>query len=334
MTDWPEIAVLDVGHGNCSLIIDGEAVYVVDAARGTRALRRALAQRRLKEVDVVLLSHGDADHVGGLIGLLTNPSVAIGRVYLNPEIRGTKLWKSLRVAVRDARKRGGTKIVTALTTAISDDLELPRLDVTVLGPTPESAMGLGETVDGDQLSPNGMSAVIRIADVHASVLLPGDIDAKGLQELLADGVDLDATVLVFPHHGGYPGDGDAEEFARTLTAAVDPETVLFSLARSDEENPRPEIVQGLREAAPNAQIACTQLSPLCAESVPAVAQPYLSSFPGQGQKTGCCCAGTVEMQFTDNGLARPQLPGHRAFVKHHVPAALCRWQPRGSSAAR
>jgi beta-lactamase superfamily II metal-dependent hydrolase len=322
--NFPEATILDVGYGNCALIVDEQAVTIADTPQRAAELRVALEEKNIERITAVLVSHGDADHIGGLMALFTNPDVAIDRVYINPDAeRTSEIWSDLRTALQDARRRGEVRVTPSLTS----DTELPfhsDLSLRVLAPLPEDALGGvgGRSVQGRRQDANTLSSVIRVEGAGHAILLAADLDSNGLEALVAEGADLRAQVLVFPHHGGRPGSGDARTFARELTELVQPEVVVFSLGRGRPDNPRPEIVAGVRDAAPAAHIACTQLSRLCALALPLAAQPHLSALPAAGLPHNCC-AGTLEIEFRPDGLYAPQVPGHRSFVTEQVPHALC-----------
>lgn len=143
----------------------------------------------------------------------------------------------------------------------------------------------------------------------------GDLDATGFDELVGDVTALDADVLVFPHHGGDPGGPDARCFARRVTEAVGPETVIVSVSRTGPSaRPDTEIVMGVLAGAPNVHVACTQLSKDCAHTVREAEDAHLSDLPSRGRITGHCCAGTVEFRFTETGIVAGQLPDHAMFV--------------------
>lgn len=324
--DRPELTVLDVGRGSCNLIVDGEMAFVIDTPQGNRMLNLALADKGISHLDAVLISHGDADHVGGVMSLLANSSVEIDQVYLNPEMdRETDVWEDLQKALKDARKRGKVRLRTELTMSTEEDVQLPRLRVEILAPAPENAMtgAGGRSAEGRRMTSNSMSVVLRLSDDDCrGVLLTGDIDGVGIDEALDEGRDLEADVLVFPHHGGRPGRSDPEAFARVLTEQVRPETVIFSLSREQEKLPNSKIIEGVRAAGGQSHIACTQLSKQCCATAPSVDQPYLSTLPSRGKANGHCCAGTVEIFFTESGVHSPQLDGHGEFVSG-LPEALC-----------
>lgn len=118
---------------------------------------------------------------------------------------------------------------------------------------------------GRPISSNSLSAVMRV--LHADVpraLLTGDLDDVGLADLERSAVDLDAELLVFPHHGGHVPQGENAMFAGRLCRAVGATTIVFSLGRGKHRTPRPEIVRAVEAALPTAHVACTQLSARCA----------------------------------------------------------------------
>lgn len=323
--DALEMTVLDVGHGSCSLVIDGQMTFVVDTPLKNRMLNLALADKGITSIDAILISHGDADHVGGVLSLLTNSSIKVDRVYLNPEMeRDSEAWEDLREALKDARKRGETVLTTSLTTNTEEEVQLPRLAVEILAPFPENAMsGAGGTsVGGKKLESNTMSAVIRFKDRNSrGVLVAGDVDRTGLDEAISEAVDLEADILVFPHHGGLPGRSHPEGFAREIMERVKPSMVVFSQSRKSGL-PRREILQGIKDGGAKPHIACTQLSKNCASALPDADRPYLSELSQRGGTTRRCCAGPVEIFFTRAGLYSPQLEGHADFVSG-LKSALC-----------
>jgi competence protein ComEC len=329
-TGWPELCILDVGHGNCALIEDQGTVFIVDAPSKCRELLRALEQREIDEIDTVIISHGDADHAGLLTSILLDESIQIGRLFVNPEAkRSTKLWTAIRIAIGHARKRYGLHVVIGLTTETTADLQMPRLQVEVLAPTPEvAASGVGgRTIGGQLLTSNAMSAVIRFRNrATTGVLLAGDIDVVGLDVFLDEYPGPRAEVLVYPHHGGRPGTGDPEDFAARLAAAVRPVMVVMSLSRNDSELPRRDVLAGIRSARPQVHIACTQLSRQCSEGPAPAPQDFLSDLPARG-RPGACCAGTLEFVFTEDGLNRVQAPAHRDYVRRAVPTPACTAEP-------
>lgn len=326
-----ELSVLDVGHGNCAVLEDGQGTVVIDAAERDTLLE-FLEQRRITAVDTILISHADADHVAGLIGLLGQRHLTIKSVHLNSEpLRRSSLWTALRVALADARRRRAVEVIPHLSTSSTGALRRQaEVQVEVLAPAPELALGGagGRDLDDRRLSANAMSAVVRVvSDSGAEALLAGDLDDIGLDNLLADHPAPRARVLVFPHHGGRPGRADPYRFAKRLCEAVQPEVVVFSIGRGRHATPQPEIVRGVLAAAPSVHIACTQLSEWCAAALPGSSPGHLSDSPARGRPANACCAGTLRFML---GAAAPTYAparsNHVAFVARDAPTALCLWR--------
>ena len=84
----PELLVLDVAHGNSTLVIGKETTVLVDAPRGGLHIG-ALKAKSIQEVHAVLLSHADADHMGGVSNLLYEEDIRVHRVYVNADASKT-----------------------------------------------------------------------------------------------------------------------------------------------------------------------------------------------------------------------------------------------------
>ena len=111
----PILTILDVGHGVCAVLQADHDVAVIDAGAGDTLLQ-FLEDRAIGQVDYLLLSHGDADHIAGAVELLSQTEIVVGRVLVNPDDRASIIWKDLRFAARDARQRGETQVQPSLST--------------------------------------------------------------------------------------------------------------------------------------------------------------------------------------------------------------------------
>ncbi len=325
----PELIILDVGHGNCALLRDTEAITIIDCAPGP-TLIDTLDDLGIHEIEHVLLSHADTDHIGGIAGLLRNARLVVRNIYVNADAaKTTRSWYDFRIAVREARERSGTRVHTALTTTQSRLLVSGEVTIEVLAPLPEQILGGSGArgVDRRRLDTNSVSVVIRLVHRdHGIALLPGDLDAGTLDGLLAAATDLTASLLVFPHHGGRPGRSDSRIFAERLSEVVQPRLVIFSISRERFKNPQPDIVQGIRRAIPEAHILCTQLSQRCAALPLANAIfDHLTPLAAQGRALGSCCGGTVVVRIDGaNTNYTPLARAHRGFIRGQgVPTPLC-----------
>ncbi|WP_368860005.1 ComEC/Rec2 family competence protein [Streptomyces capoamus] len=288
-------AILNVGHGNCSLIYDGTSGVVVDVP-AVEPLLQEMATVGAQVVEHLILSHADNDHIKGAAALMAHDEVTVKTLWANPDsTKFSEAFLDLLTVAADRQRKGLIGVRTNLNVGSDGLLDVRRIGVRVLHPGIVWA-GVGPTGGAHPLGPitsNGMSAVVRIElDGKPAVLLPGDLDAKGFAEMQRANVDMSAPVLVFPHHGGRSGASDNKAFAIDLARAVRPRLVIFSHGRSHFVNPRKEIVEGLREAlGDDVQIACTQVSRSChPESLPITS---LRSGPGVFARFACAGSLTI-----------------------------------------
>jgi competence protein ComEC len=140
---------------------------------------------------LVLLSHLDADHAGGLAGALGGRRVGVvATATLSPA--------DDRVAALDrlVARAGGRRSVLVP----GDRRTVGAVRVEVLAPAPARATA--------SAAPNDLSMVARLTVRGVSTVLTGDLGAEAEARLLSSGVDLRADVLKVPHHGSSDADPD------------------------------------------------------------------------------------------------------------------------------
>jgi competence protein ComEC len=183
-----------------------------------------------------------------------------------------------------------------------------------------------------------MSVVIRLHHEHHPVMLiPGDLDAVGLADLIARGKHLGCDILLFPHHGGNIGHGgnhvarakNNADFAKLILEQVNPRLVLFSIGRGRFSTPRPEIINEIQSRGSGCHIHCTQLSEHCQ----AVALPdkaaHLADLPSLGMEGNQCCGGSLEIIFRgENTVDQIDRNRHIEFVSGSVATPLCKLEKK------
>lgn len=331
-TSSPSLTILDVGHGQCVILQDARGTVIFDAGSKSTLLE-FLQDSAITEIDAVIISHADADHLSGLVSLLSAATVQVRQLYLNSDAtKDTAIWQDLRFAIADASSRAEISVSTEVTTRSTQEFARGDIQIEILYPAPALAMAGPGSKDlmGRKLTPNSMSVVARISyQSIPRLLLAGDIDGVGLENLLETFPSLQSEVLLFPHHGGRPSRADPAEFASALSHAVQPNLIVFSIGRGRYDTPRPDIVEGIRSALPNAAIACTQLSKNCAENVPSLPPAHLASISAKGQMSQSCCAGSIRLILEPKTTRyNPSLQDHQDFITANAPTALCRrsWQ--------
>jgi beta-lactamase superfamily II metal-dependent hydrolase len=323
----PSLFVLDVGHGNAAVLADTGGIVVIDTGKGG-VLIDFLRKEGIKAVDVLLISHADTDHVKNAQDVLLDKEIKVGLVCYNSDAsKQSSVWRAFRKAIKEARRKKQSAAEPQLTITQTGKLDRGVTRVEVLYPFPEAAGSGpgGEDEEGNPLTSNSMSAVVRLTTAAGPmVLLAGDVETGCLDAWQQEGIDPATPVLVFPHHGGNPGTDDPVAFAESLTKAVRPKVVIFSIHRSQYELPRPEVVEAVRRAAPGVRIACTQLSTHCAPANPTVARTHLNNYVASGKHHNACCAGTIVIDISGREpVFSPSVDQHLAFIRTLPATPLC-----------
>lgn len=318
------LTVIDVGHGNSAVLVAAGHNVVFDAGPGS-SLLEFLKEANIAELHEVFVSHADQDHIEGILALL-GENIRIHSVRMNTDsLKETDLWDDLLYEIEQRRLAGETRLRIGLTSDL-EPLRFGEVVVTVLGPSPYlAARGPGSTdSEGRTISSNSGSAVLRVGtSAERGVLFTGDLDAVGLADLERCSVSLEADVLVYPHHGGRAAHNDGV-FAKRIAGLSQAKHVLFSIERGGRNpgNPRPDVVAAIRQALPNARIACTQLSSLCAGATPPSDPTHLLAVFSRGRRTQACCAGTMVLDLPIQSVT-PMQPEHLKFISTHARNALC-----------
>ncbi len=326
------LAILDVGHGNCAVLHDTHGVTVIDA--GARShLIDYLTEEGIQRIETILVSHADEDHIGGLIALLDPQKIKVGKIHLNSDSsKRTKAWEGLLRILNRSDLHGDIQFRPSLTRSASSDLgeyDQGSVRVEVLGPSPYLAAKGPGGLDrkGRKIETNSISAVIRLSiGSEPMILLPGDLDEIGLDDLIESHKDLHAPVLVYPHHGGLAGRTDPSAFAKRISQLVRPEMVIFSIGRKvrgRSKTPRPEVIEAIRRFNPQVRIACTQLSKQCAVKVPSFDALHLRPEFSAGRELRACCAGTLVLDLDAPRSVLPDREAHLGFIRQSAPLGLC-----------
>jgi competence protein ComEC len=215
-----ELTVLDVGQGlaavvrthSRTLVYDTGPAYPSGRSAAELAVLPFLRNRDVRAIDLLMVSHGDQDHSGGLPELLA--AMPVRALATGPSV-------AFHDSARIACHRG-------------QHWDWDGVRFTVLHPHSEG-QALGR-------SGNDSSCVLLIQGRDGSVLLTGDIEADGERAVLAQGLPR-ADVVVAPHHG-------SETSSSSLfVAAVRPDVTIFSTGYRNRWNfPRPAVVARWREA--------------------------------------------------------------------------------------
>jgi beta-lactamase superfamily II metal-dependent hydrolase len=291
----PNFYVLDVAHGNSAVLIDTQGVIVIDAGGKKPYLLDFLTQRHITKIDVLLLSHADQDHIAGAINLLSSEEIIIEAVYVNPDsTKQSDIWDDLVYLLCEQHRKGHIYFEPSLTPHLNGQLDQGDVAIEVLAPNQYLAAKGPGGLDrqGRKLTTNSISAVIRLSH-HGKpiVLLPGDIDEIGLDNLLEDTNDIQAWLVVFPHHGGKPGRENVKAFTNRFCQLVKPEIIIFSIADNTKNFPTQEVVDTIVESLDKVRLFSTRSSE--------VLKAYIQKTGHQSHQNG---VGTVHLDFKKKPL--------------------------------
>jgi competence protein ComEC len=218
--EHPRVTFFDVGQGDAAALRSGVQTMLVDGGRDRRLLP-LLADRGIRRIDAVVLTHAHPDHCGALPQLVEQFDV--GGVWITPR----KFTGDCAERLRDACARSRTPIHfvrdgTALT--IGAFSITAHLADTRFRRAPE----------------NNASVVLRAETGGRRFLLTGDIE-KEAELVLADR-DLRADVLKVAHHGSRGSTSAA------ILDAIAPRIAVISCGRRNLfGHPHPSVLERLAE---------------------------------------------------------------------------------------
>lgn len=218
------VIFLDVGQGASQLLISPTGqTMLIDAGNNDREEQMVeyLEQYGVDRLDIVIGTHPDADHIGGLDAVIN--TVDVGKIYMPKVQANTKTFESLLRSI----KNKGLKVTTAKAGLQLDWDE--QVDVTMIAPV----------VNG--LDNNNMSAVIKVTYGDTSFLLTGDASSASEKEMIGSGVDLQADVLLVGHHGS------KSSTTLSFLNQVNPKYAVIQVGDNSYGHPKETILERLRK---------------------------------------------------------------------------------------
>ena len=215
---------LDVGQGDAAVIQCGGQAMLIDGGKPEKSsyIYAWLQQHGLRHLDVMVATHADADHIGGLSGALNYATV--GTAYCPVTTGTTKTFQSF---MKYLSKQG--KSITVPTPGTN--FSLGGAEVQILGP-------LRDAEDS-----NDNSIVMKLSFGATSFLFTGDAERAEEQDLLNAGVNLQSTVLKVGHHGS-----DSSTSYPFLRAVAPQYAVISAGAGNSYGHPTEAVLSRLRDA--------------------------------------------------------------------------------------
>ena len=280
-----ELYFIDAGQGDATFIVTpGFKKILIDGGRGAEAFQFLVWKYRLDlpaspdvDIDLLVISHADEDHLAGLKNIVGHPHIHVKRV-IHSGIGKFKSGFNTKLGARVNTPQGlmlttrhdaitdlaglsltrdmddWRKVIVQENTAFGAvdsssapiDVGDPAVTLTVLGPHLSQVNGAPAYAWFDAPSDaagahtvNGHSVVLRLDCGNVRVLFPGDINIEGSDHLLAlPGFAAQAASHVLKApHHG------SHEFTRSFLEAVRPQTTVISSGDDhDYGHPRPNFL--------------------------------------------------------------------------------------------
>lgn len=192
-TDGSKLTVsyIDVGQGDATLIHKGNFSMLIDAGKNERGttIVEYLKNQGIKKLDLLVGTHPDSDHIGGLDDVLQE--ISVDTVYLPRATKETRTWREVERALRQTGKE-------AQMPEIGKEYRFDEnVMIRFLGPQRKYAEA------------NDNSLVVQLAYGKTRFLFMGDAEEQAEKDILERNFDLECDVLKVGHHGSYTATSDA-----------------------------------------------------------------------------------------------------------------------------
>lgn len=180
--DTMEVHFIDVGQGDATLIKCGEHSMLIDTAddsKGT-AIQNYLQKQNVEKLDYLVLTHPDADHIGGAPVVITKFN--IDKVFVSNFEKDNKTYQKLIQTLDNKRLKYETP-------EVGSQYTLGTAVITILAPNKKYD------------NPNDASIALTIQNGNNKFLFTGDAGENAEKDILNSDLDISADVYKVGHHG-------------------------------------------------------------------------------------------------------------------------------------
>lgn len=223
-----KVIFFDVGEGDAILISEGNNQILIDGGKNGKTALEKLGKYIPfwdRNIEVIIATHPDADHIGGLVEVAKNYTVG--------EILQT------RTASQSQTFSAWNEIIEGKNIQTLEALK----GVTVRFPSEarlEVIYPFFSIQSPEESSQNRNSAVAKLNYQENKFIFTGDLPAEQELELLNNNSDIKANILKVSHHGSKYS--TSNEFLR----AVSPATAIISVGKNNSYgHPAGEVLERL-----------------------------------------------------------------------------------------
>jgi competence protein ComEC len=220
-----KVHFIDVGQGGSQLIVSptGKTI-LIDAGNNNKEklVVAYLKKEKIKKIDILIGTHPDADHIGGLDAVIDN--FDIGKIYMPKVQANTDTFKD----VLNSIQKKNLKVTTAKSGLVLDWESAIKVDM--IAPV------------GTYDDTNDMSAVVHITYGSNSFLFTGDAETKSEADMIKSGANIKSDVLMVGHHGS-----NSSTSTQFLTA-VNPKYAVIQVGKENNYgHPTNEVLKKLND---------------------------------------------------------------------------------------
>ena len=220
--DKMEVHFIDVGQGDATLITCSGHAMLIDSGDDTKgtAIQNYLKKQNIKQLDYLLLTHPDADHIGGAPVIITK--FDIDKVFVSNYEKDTKTYQKLIQALDNKRLK-------YMTPDVGSQYSLGTATITILAPN--------ATYD----NPNDASIACILQNGNNKFLFTGDAGEEAEKDIANNGLDISADVYHVGHHGS------RYSTSKEFFEAVNPDYAVISCGEDNSYgHPHAETLNTLR----------------------------------------------------------------------------------------
>ncbi len=186
-----DVYFLSVGQGDSiyikspqrhHILIDGGGYAGLDNSQGEVSIIPFLKYKGIRKLDLILVTHYDADHALGIKVILENRKVSLLAL---PD------YQTNNELAREIIKIAHEKNVPIIILKEGDIFSFGEVTFQVLNPPRKSNF----------ISSNDKSIVLKLGYRNFSLLLTGDLEKDGEYRLIEKGYNLKSSILKLGHHG-------------------------------------------------------------------------------------------------------------------------------------
>lgn len=218
------VKFIDVGQADsCAIVTPNNDVILIDTGekKDASAIIAGLSDFEFEDIDLMILTHPHADHIGGAQTILNTYKTK--EVLMSSFVATTKVFNGVLDTLEEQ-----DIVVTQAT--LGKTYNIDGVEIEVVG------------VDSVSTDNNNSSVIVKVTYGTVDLLFTGDLEEAGENVVLNNGFDLSAEVLKVGHHGSETSTSE------TFLDAINPKLCIISVGEGNKYNhPSDKTIQKLRD---------------------------------------------------------------------------------------